>query len=80
LITQAEKTLADYGETRRLTEDLHQYEAEFRFEYQHNRFIQVWRVIDAKTIGLATLFAMEWAKKEKTELKDIVELPETRLY
>ena len=71
--------MAGYGATRRLTENLHQYEAAFRFEYQHNRFIQVWRVIDAKTIGLATLFAMEWAKKEKADLQDIVELTETRL-
>jgi hypothetical protein len=56
--------MTDYREMRRL-ESLHQYEAEFRFEYQPNRFIQVWRVIDAMTIGLATLLAMEWAKKER---------------
>ena len=34
----------------------------------------MWRVIDAKTIGLATLIAMEWGKKEKADLQDIVEL------
>jgi hypothetical protein len=62
-----------------LTERHYQYEATYRFEYQPNRFIQVWRVIDAKTIGLATLFAMEWAKREKADLQDIVELTETRL-
>jgi len=71
--------MTGYGKTRRLTESLHQYEATFRFECQPNRFIQVWRVIDAKTIGLATLIAMEWAKKEKADLQDIVELTETRL-
>jgi hypothetical protein len=71
--------MARYGETKRLTEKLHQYEATYRFAYRHNRFIQVWRIIDAKTIGLATLFAMEWAKKEKADLQGIVELVETSL-
>ena len=71
--------MARCGETERLTEKLHQYEATYRFEYRHNRFIQVWRKIDAKTIGLATLFAMEWAKKEEADLQDIVELAETSL-
>ena len=64
---------------RRLTESLHQYEAEFRFEYLPNRFIQGWRVIDAKTIGLATLLAMEWAKKERADLQDVVEITELGL-
>lgn len=71
---QAEKTMTGYWETRRLTVCLHQYEATFRFEYSPNRFMQVWRVIDARTIGLATLSAMEWGKKEKADLQDIVEL------
>ena len=63
-----------FGEKKRSTEDLCQYIAIFRVEYQKNRFIQVWRVMDAETVGFATLLAMEWAKRENAELQDVVEL------
>jgi len=66
-----------FGEKKRPTEDLRQYVAIFRVEYQKNRFIQVWRVMDAKTLGFATLFAMEWARQENAELQDVVELNDT---
>jgi hypothetical protein len=63
-----------FGERKRFTEDFRQYVAVFQVEYEKNRFIQVWRVMDAKTIGFATLFAMEWAKRENAELQDVFEL------
>lgn len=66
-----------FGEKKRSTQDLRQYVAIFRVEYQKNRFIQVWRVMDAKTLGFATLFAMEWAKQGNADLQDVIEISET---
>jgi hypothetical protein len=56
-----------------MKENLKQYEAWFRLEYESNRFIQVCRLIHAKTIGFATLLAMEYAKQEKLILQDVEE-------
>jgi len=33
--------------------------------------------MDAKTAGLATLYAMEWAKEENADLQDVIEVNET---
>jgi hypothetical protein len=66
-----------FGEKKRSTQDFRQYVAIFRVEYQKNRFVQVWRVMDAKTVGFATLFAMEWAKQENADLQDVIEISET---
>jgi hypothetical protein len=66
-----------FGEKKRSTQDLRQFVAIFRVEYQKNRFIQVWRVMDAKTVGFATLFAMEWAKQENADLQDVIQISET---
>jgi hypothetical protein len=66
-----------FGEKKRSTQDLRQFVAIFRVEYQKNRFIQVWRVMDAKTVGFATLFAMEWAKQEDADLQDVIQISET---
>jgi hypothetical protein len=66
-----------FGEKKRSTQDLRQYVAKFRVEYQKNRFIEVWRVMDAKTVGFATLIAMEWAKQENADLQDVIEISET---
>jgi hypothetical protein len=66
-----------FGEKKRSTQDLRQYVAIFRVEYQKNRFIQIWRVMDAKTVGFATLFAMEWAKQENADLQDVIQINET---
>jgi hypothetical protein len=58
---------------KKLMEDLRPYEAVYRLEYKRNRFIQICRVIKTKTIGFATLLAMEWAKQENMVLQDVVE-------
>jgi hypothetical protein len=58
---------------QRPNENLGEYEAVYRLEYERNRFIQICRAIRAKTIGLATLFAMEWARQEKLILQDVIE-------
>lgn len=54
-------------------ENLKQYEAVYLLQYERNRCTQICRVIKVKTIGLATLFAMEWAKQEKLTLQDVNE-------
>ena len=66
-----------FGEKKRSSQDSRQYVAVFRLEYQKNRFIQIWRVMDAKTVGLATLYAMEWAKGENADLQDVIEIETT---
>jgi hypothetical protein len=57
----------------KFTEPLRKYGAVYRLEYERNHFIQICRVIEAKTIGFATLFAMEWAKHEHLILEDVAE-------